>query len=148
MRFLFITIALILVACEPEAEAIHYGEDACSFCRMTIVGKQHGAELVTSKGKVFKFDAVECLVGELGRTEHDPELLLVTDFASPESLINATTATFLISEAIPSPMGANLSAFAIQTDAMDLARERGGELLSWEQLLDRKQESSDSPHHH
>lgn len=147
MRFLLIITALMTVACEPAAEAIRYGEDACSYCRMTIVGKQHGAELVTTKGKVFKFDAVECLVGELNRTEHDPALLLVTDFSSPESLITASAATYLISEAIPSPMGANLSAFASQTDAMDLARERGGELFTWQQLLEKQQQSPDSHHH-
>ena len=29
---------------------------------MTIVDRQHAAEAVTSKGKVFKFDAIECMV--------------------------------------------------------------------------------------
>src|SRR5690606_39410929 len=37
-------------------------EDHCTHCRMSIADPKFGAELVTQKGRVFKFDALECLV--------------------------------------------------------------------------------------
>ena len=36
-------------ACSVEPVEINYGEDACEFCKMNIVDKQHAAELVTPK---------------------------------------------------------------------------------------------------
>lgn len=79
---------------------------------MTIVDKQHAAELVSAKGKVFKYDAIECMINDL-KKKKDLEigLLFVNDYASPGTLIDAKIATFLISEQIKSPMGAFLSAF-------------------------------------
>src|SRR5690606_30570495 len=54
-------LLLLFTACKPEAQAIDYGFDSCTHCKMTIADNRYGAELVTQKGKVYKFDAVECL---------------------------------------------------------------------------------------
>ena len=54
----------------------------------------------------------------------------------PEVLIDATQATFLISENIPSPMGAFLSAFKDKTDAEKVQKEKKGTLYSWSSLLE------------
>jgi copper chaperone NosL len=103
---------------------------------MTIVDKVHAAEVVTNKGKVYKFDATECMINfikEFDRSEI--ALYLSNNYTIPEALIDATKATFLISENIPSPMGANLSAFKNFSDAEKFQSERGGDLYSWEELL-------------
>ena len=145
--YLIIPILLLLTSCEPKAEPIRFGEDACDYCKMTIVSPQHAAEFVTEKGKVFRFDAVECLLGELKRQHQDPAILLVSDFASPGSLIQASTAIYLVSEAVPSPMGANLSAFATEQAAMNVAREKGGVLYTWAQLPEATGHLSSHDHH-
>ena len=44
-------------------------------------------------------------------------MYLSNNYTEPEALIDATPATFLISENIPSPMGAYLSAFENLSDA-------------------------------
>ena len=64
MKSIFIlTISLVLIiSCKVEESPINYGQDACKFCKMTIVDKQHAAEIVTKKGKPFKYDAIECMV--------------------------------------------------------------------------------------
>ena len=36
---------------------------------MTIVDNKHSAELVTTKGKVYKFDAIECMIRHLQNIE-------------------------------------------------------------------------------
>ena len=50
--FMLLSVCL-LMACSQEPKPIEYGTDACHFCRMTIVDKVHGAEIVTDKGKVI-----------------------------------------------------------------------------------------------
>lgn len=103
---------------------------------MTIVDKQHAAEIVTHKGKVYKFDSSECMVNFLDEFDVSTvKLFLSNDFSEPETLIDATQATFLISEQIPSPMGANLSAFKDRQVAINTQKEKGGSLYSWDELL-------------
>ena len=73
-RFLLISAAAVLIiGCEVKPQEIAYGQDACHFCKMTIVDRQHAAELVTVKGKAFKYDAIECMMNHLKRWNH-PEV--------------------------------------------------------------------------
>jgi len=50
-----------LSACSQNAEPIKYGKDNCSHCNMTIMKSNFGGEMVTKKGKVYKFDDAGCL---------------------------------------------------------------------------------------
>jgi copper chaperone NosL len=136
-HYSIIALLLILFSCNVSPQAIDYGNDGCHFCKMTIVDKVHGAEIVTNKGKVYKFDASECMINFLDEFEDSSEikLFLTNHFTEPEVLIDATKATFLISENVPSPMGAFLSAFKNKVDAEKIQAEKGGELYSWEKLL-------------
>lgn len=137
---LCVLVIPILVSCEIEPKPIAYGEDACDFCKMTIVDKQHGAEVVTHKGKVFKFDASECMLNYMKDKDMESiSLFLVNDFNSPGELINATGATFLISPNIPSPMGEYLTAFSTREAAEKARQENDGELYQWENLILRFQ---------
>ncbi len=102
---------------------------------MTIVDKIHGAQIVTDKGKVFKFDAAECLIRYHNDLENNEGYLLFTNhFETPEAFVPMKDAVFLISEALPSPMGAFLTAFKTNAKANQLKEEKGGALYSWEQL--------------
>jgi copper chaperone NosL len=136
-RFLFVAIALLnMVSCGISPKPIDYGSDGCHFCSMTIVDRQHAAEIVTKKGKAFKFDAVECMVNHLKDIDVSiVELFLVNDFLDPSELIDAKKATFLISKDIPSPMGEYLSAFESRNEAENVATENKGKLYTWEELL-------------
>lgn len=128
-------VFLVFWSCSPQPKAIHYGQDVCHFCKMTIVDKQHGAELVTTKGKVYQFDAIECMVQFI---QVQPELTfafeLVNDYEKPGDLIDASKSTFLICQDIPSPMGAYLSAFSDKLPAEKIASEKGGMVYTYEAL--------------
>ena len=105
--FLFMVMVTILPACSPEPRDIDYGEDICAYCKMTIVDAQYGAEAVTTKGRVHVFDAVECMVHFTNEnTDVEYAHLLVNHYTDPGALNDATKSGFLISEALPSPMGA------------------------------------------
>ena len=131
-----ILLAFILFSCSIESEPINFGNDACKYCKMNIVDTQHASELVTKKGKVYKFDAIECMVNHLKEKDTNTiALFLVSDYGSQAGLIDAKTATFIKSQEIPSPMGAFLSALKSEEKAKQLHQEKGGELFTWEELL-------------
>lgn len=111
MKTLKLITALVAIgflwSCSIAPEPINYGQDGCHFCKMTIVDKVHAAEIVTTKGKVYKFDATECMINFMDEFEtSNIELFLSNNYSTPEELIDSKEATFLISENVPSPMGA------------------------------------------
>lgn len=135
-NYIFLIGLLLFSSCSVAPQAIDYGNDGCHFCQMTIVDKVHAAEVVTKKGKVYKFDATECMVNFLKEFEASKiALFLSNNYTEPEALIDATEATFLISENIPSPMGAYLSAFKNKEDAEKTQAKKGGTLYTWDELL-------------
>jgi copper chaperone NosL len=128
---------LFLLGCNISPQPINYGEDACHYCTMTIVDHQHAAQIVTDKGKAYKFDAIECMLNYLKENKDiNPELFLVNDFMNPGQLIDATKATYLISKNIPSPMGKYLSAFQTKEAADKTKIKYEGKLYTWEEILD------------
>jgi copper chaperone NosL len=90
-KFTFLILLLgLFVACEPKQEPINYGVDECELCRMRIMEDKYGAELVTEKGKVYKFDSIECLIKySLNKNliGVNDQLVLVSDFSNPGELI-------------------------------------------------------------
>lgn len=136
-RFFFLFIfSVLLVSCEISPQKIEYGSDACHYCDMTIVDKQHAAQLVSTKGKAFKYDAIECMINSYQDDMKDTEiaLFLVADFREPGLLMDATMASYLVSEKIQSPMGANLSAFKDQNEAESAKTEFTGSTFSWMEI--------------
>lgn len=127
---------LVLASCKVEPKEIAYGKNNCALCDMTVVSKTHASQYVTKKGKTYMFDAIECMVMKINRENNEDLMafILVSDYSSPGNLVNAKDATYLISEKIKSPMGANLSAFKSKEDAINKHKEFGGELYTWEQL--------------
>ncbi len=135
-RFFLLLSMAFLISCSAEPKPIEYGSDACAFCQMTIVDRQHAAEIVTDKGKAFKYDAIECMIRDLKNHESSKIAhFLITDFAESGTFTDALQATYLISENIPSPMGANLSGFKENKEAKKVQKLEGGQLFTWNTLL-------------
>ena len=133
-----IIILLLTISCKIEPQAIEYGKDQCSFCVMNIVDKTHAAQYVTKKGKQFKFDAIECLVNDIAeKGEGDLAFILVANYENPGQMIDAISASYLISAEIKSPMGANLSAVSTIEKAEELKEKHTGEIFTWELLKKR-----------
>jgi copper chaperone NosL len=127
-------LVLIIAGCEPEVEPIMYGRDSCAYCKMTISDRNYGAELVTWKGKVFKFDAVECLLNYLREYEENYTYQMAVAYDKPSNLQTVDSLTFLISPNLPSPMGEFLTAFSSQAIAQEFQQEKEGELFNWPEL--------------
>lgn len=131
-----ITLLLLFFGCQVKPQAIDYGNDGCHFCKMTIVDKVHAAEIVTKKGKIYKFDAAECMINFMKEFDSSEiALFLTNNYSEPEKLIDATKATFLISENIPSPMGGYISAFKTKELAIKTQSDKGGVIYTWTELI-------------
>jgi len=135
MRVIMIVIFLILTGCAIEPEPISYGKDMCHFCSMTIVDDQHASEMVTSKGRAYKYDAIECMINDIANNDYgEISLLLVSDYSNPGALVNVDKSIFLVSQSIPSPMGAYLSAFSVKDDAEKKRTDGEDQIYSWDEI--------------
>jgi copper chaperone NosL len=138
MKPIFILLAITMLlstSCKVEPADVNYGKDGCSYCKMTIVDKQHAAEIVTVKGKSIKYDAIECMINDLkSRKSEDIKIYLVNDYTDPGEFISVESATFLISESIASPMGAFLSGFSTKEAAQAVVDEQGGTIYTWKTI--------------
>lgn len=128
-------LAFVSTSCSVSPQPIAYGQESCYYCRMTIVDKIHGAEIITGKGKVFKFDAVECLINHTKEISPDEGFQYLTNhYNKPGEFVAASQAVYLYSENLPSPMGAFITAFKDEASAREILAENGGKLLNWEEL--------------
>ena len=137
MAGIFLAVTVLLSACSNEPEPIFYGEDQGAHCRMTIADDRFATEIVSVNGRAIKFDSIECLMsyvqsGSIERSEIASVWVIGAD--SPGTLILAENAHFVKSQAIKSPMGGGLIAFASVDAANDLATEVDGIRLSWTML--------------
>ena len=137
--FILSFIVVLVAACSKKPEPINYGEDECEFCKMMIMDKRYGAELVTDKGKIYKFDSIECLVGYMNNkklTKNNYSSIYVGNYARPGNLINASKAMYLKNDEFRSPMGLNVLAVENQEQFNLIFNERGGKQLIFSDLFE------------
>ena len=128
----------LFLSCSSGPEAIRYGKDACTSCKMTLTDKRFGAEVLTQKGKVFKFDDLNCLAGFLkkGTVPSEEIAQIVTiDFKNPGTFLDVQQAFFLENEAVKSPMRGDVASFATTEDLESVQSKIGnGKAMNWEDV--------------
>lgn len=126
--------AVLAFGCTVEPEPLAYGIDLCYTCKMTLMDEKFGAEIVTKKGKVYKFDDVNCMLG-FYHTDVEPKEniahLLVVNFTKPTQFIDATNSWYLKSDSIRSPMASGIAAFASQEEYSAFKIKWKAILMSW-----------------
>lgn len=127
-----------ITSCKAELEPIQFGKDQCHFCKMIISDPKFGAEFVTTKGKVYKFDAAECLANYWHKEKLDSttlSLVAAIAFDNPGQLVQMNQLNFLVSPNIPSPMGGFLSAYQHKAKAEQMHAMHQGILYDWNTYL-------------
>ena len=127
----------LLNSCTNGPQALNIGKDNCVYCKMTISDDRFGAELVTKKGKVYKFDDGHCLQSFLkaGTVENkDIGEVYFTDFGSQHALLKADNAFLLQSDYFKGPMNGNIAAFSNEDSMKKIAQQYKGVILTWKQL--------------
>lgn len=132
--FLSFIITFLLFNCTIEKQPIRFGEDNCAYCKMIISDQRYGAELLTTKGKDYKFDSIECMAAYVLMDQtgtEDLHSIWVIDFNSPEKFIDAQKTHYLHSSQLKSPMSLNFSAFENLENAKAVQNVYPGEIIAW-----------------
>lgn len=137
---IFVFILIISVwSCSTKPEPILYGKENCSFCKMTIMDSKYGCELVSKKGKIFKFDDLSCMIKYMKineETSTDFAHIVVNQFDNPGEFIETSKAFFLKSPKYQSPMMGNIASF---TNLEKVDKAIGNDTLAieytWDELL-------------
>lgn len=133
-------LGFLLTACSVETEPIEFGVDNCDYCKMTISDNRYGAELLSKKGRVYKFDDLHCLKGfsdDKIVEEDQVHSLWIVDFSNPEQLIKAESSFLLHNDELKSPMGSNIAAFGTEEKANELHAEHSGKILTWKEFFNK-----------
>ncbi len=134
---LLLVISLSFFSCSnPKMVPLKLNTDACSFCTMTISDGKYGAEIITDKGRVYKFDDIMCMIHYCN---DNPNVKIgcyyVSDYLKENELIPVSSAFFLSGGAIHSPMRGGIIAFSSQKDVKDYARKLKSAAISWQLVL-------------
>lgn len=122
-------------ACGGNPPPIAYGEQGCDYCRMEIVDERYGGQLVTTTGKVYAFDSVECLA-EFSATfdKSKVRMLRVADFARPGTLVPVEEARFYRDQRRSGPMGGGWLAVSAAADSAWIALNVTGAPAAWDDV--------------
>ncbi len=141
LLFLSMTACSVTSSAEPIPPTVHYGEDMCAFCGMIVSEESHAAAYVTPEGQGQVFDDIGDMV-QYYLTKNESEqapAFFVHDYES-KAWIRAETATYLHSPELHTPMRSSLVAFASSEKAQALATSLQGQLLSFDEVMQRYQE--------
>ena len=127
--------AIIAGGCAMAPQPIDYGKDQCALCVMAITDQRFGAELITTKGKAYKFDSIECLANYVINEKPDYESLWVTDYERPGTLVSADDALFVHSDKLRSPMGGNIAAFK-NASFDELKQQYHTDVMHWTDVVE------------
>lgn len=137
-----LVLPLLLVfslnSCSTEPQKIVIGKDLCSYCKMPISDNRFGAEIITQKGKAFKFDDVHCLLAYLKAPDFNNSesyKIYFVDFSDNHLLAQNNGLFFLKSSSLRSPMNGNIAVFTNKDSLQFILKKYPGIVLSWDQLI-------------
>ncbi|WP_127126205.1 nitrous oxide reductase accessory protein NosL [Pseudoflavitalea rhizosphaerae] len=136
---LIISCALMftLSSCSGGPHPIKFNVDVCDHCKMTITDPKFGGELLTKKGKIYRFDDAKCLSGFLHAgtvKKDDVKNIYLLDYANQGQLLDASSSVLLKSQELKSPMGGDLAAFASKEAAEQFQKQFNATLTSWNEI--------------
>lgn len=132
--FSWIILTLIVTSCSTKPEALRYGTDICHTCKMTLMDNKFGAELVTKKGKIYKFDDMICFLNYYNSGFEPTDVyqhVLVVDYENAGKLIDGTNAFYVSSPEIRSPMNGQVAAFNSKPSMDNFNKQWKGIYLTW-----------------
>lgn len=125
--------ATLLSSCgQIKSEPITLNKDNCDGCKMTIADPRFACEIVTKKGRIYKFDDIACLKNYL-KKENENKLseILIADFVNDHQLKNIHNCYYVEFESINSPMQGNIIAFANKDSADSYAALHNTKAIDW-----------------
>ena len=128
---------LTFTSCSREPQEIRYGSETCDFCKMTILDSKFASQVISTKGKSYKFDDSHCLFEFLrngGVWRNEAEGIYFADYGGSGSWIRSEKVVFLKSDKLRGPMGGTVVAFPSEASSKATQAHVGGEIISWQEL--------------
>ena len=133
------TIAILaLNSCSVKPTPFQIGKDLCEDCKMTIMDPKFGGEILTKKGRVFKFDDVHCLshyIKSGSIKQQDIAQTVFVDYENSQHFLDAKSSYFVVSPQLKSPMNSNAAAFSSKENATAKATATGGQVRTWDEVF-------------
>jgi copper chaperone NosL len=133
----FFLILFLTISCaNKEAEPINLNTDGCDFCKMKISDGKFGTELITSKGRIYKFDDMFCMI-KYHKENKDVQIqsFYIHDYNQNNVLIPAETAFYIKGGEINSPMHGNIIAVKTNEESQILAQKLKANPISWQEII-------------
>lgn len=133
-------LTFFLTSCSVQPEPFKYGTDVCHTCKMGIADIKFGTEIVTKKGKLYKFDDIGCMVRYLKSGAIEQKNItqtVVINFEKKDDFLDVNKAVFAISDEIRSPMNFNTAAFAGSDAAQKFLIGKKGNIVIWNEIYNR-----------
>ncbi len=133
---------LSLASCSQKPEPFQYGKDECYYCKMGVIDPHFGGEVITKKGKVFKFDDLACMIRYLKSgllTDKEISRRLTVNYSRQNDFIDADKAIYLVSPAFQTPMNGHTASFVTLGEAQKVQVEKLGNIVNWNELFDTVQ---------
>ncbi|MEO6948255.1 MAG: nitrous oxide reductase accessory protein NosL [Ginsengibacter sp.] len=137
---IFVGLLFGVLSCNSVPHPIKLGTDACDFCKMPIADRNFGAEIITDKGKVYKFDDPHCLAA-FRKQNIDSNIIkqvYFVNFLDPHNFIDAGHVSLLKSNELHSPMGGNTAAFDNREKLKITQQKVQGNEITLTELFDTK----------
>lgn len=131
---LMLPILISISSCNVQPEPFKLGTDVCYMCKMGIVDLKFGSQIITKKGKVYKFDDIGCMIRLLKSGTFDSnaiKTMVVADFSHPNTFIPVDQSTFVSGQEIKSPMNFNLAAYTKESDANRNSENSAIKFYNW-----------------
>lgn len=136
-RIFYFLLLLLTISCgDKAADPINLNTDGCDYCKMKIADGKFGAELITAKGRIYKFDDMHCMVNyHKENSAVQIKSFYIHDFNQNNVLIPAETAFYIKDGDINSPMHGNIIAVKTNEEALVLAKKFNANPISWEEII-------------
>lgn len=135
---MLLPLLMFFQSCDTGPEPISYGKEQCSFCKMVISDKKFGAEVITDKGKVYKYDDTHCLVSFLKSNyieKKEVTSVYIVDYAQQEKLIDVQKVFFLKGDNIRGPMGGTIAAFETEVSMKQNQKQLQAVIVKWSEVI-------------
>ena len=131
-------LLIFFCSCNTSPQPIKIGTDTCIFCKMTISDNRFGGEILTKKGKMYKFDDIHCLISFKKSDALNKEAInniYFVNFEDAHNFIEASKAHLFKSDEFHTPMGGNVAAFDNEQSLNNTAQKFKGAAVSWNDLV-------------
>lgn len=135
LAFVLFTMCILSSCRSNEPKPLKLNSDSCDNCKMTIANGKFGAELITEKGRIYKFDDIHCMVKfAKSGTSVPAKLFFINDYLQDNTLIPAEKAFYLKGGNISSPMRGNTAAFSSQQEAEQYKTKLNATPSTWDEI--------------